>query len=289
MNFPARQPENVRVTFPSAVLSAREIDGQERPLGPAIIKNGSLVADFGPYQPRAFALKLEAPSASISRTETAAAELPYDTAVASMDGKNSSGGFDKEGRAIPAEMLPRKIDAGAVRFRLADSSGNAKNAVTCRGQKIKLPAGKYDCVHILAAACGDTKGVFVTGTKPHELTIQDWSGYTGQWDKRVWKEEPPLLTYEWKVGLDHILPGYMKRSEIAWFCSHRHDAAGKNLPYEFSYLFKYSLPLGSDAQSLQLPDNPAIKVLAISVSRKAAAALPAAPLYDTLANQIPYP
>ena len=244
---------------------------------------------FGPYQPRAFALKLAAPSASIPAPESAAADLPYDTAVASLDRGKSAGGFDKPGHAIPAEMLPREIDAGGVLFRLAASSGGAKNAVTCRGQKIKLPSGRYDSVHILAAASGDTRGVFVAGTKPHELSIQDWSGYIGQWDNRVWKETPPLLTYEWKIGLDHILPGYMKRGEIAWFCSHRHDASGKNLPYEFSYLFKYSLPLASEAQVLQLPDNPAIKVLAVSVSRKSASALPAAPLYDTLANQIPYP
>jgi alpha-mannosidase len=215
--------------------------------------------------------------------------LLYDTAVGSLDGENSSGGFDKEGRAIPAEMLPREIDAGGVLFRLVASSSSAKNAVTCRGQKIKLPSGRYDSVHILAAACGDTKGVFVAGSKPYELTIQDWSGYIGQWDNRVWKEIPPLLTYEWKIGLDHILPGYMKRGEIAWFCSHRHDAKGENLPCESSYLFKYSLPLASDAQSLQMPDNPAIKVLAVSVSRKSAAAVPAAPLYDTLANQISWP
>ena len=190
---------------------------------------------------------------------------------------------------VAGSILPRVVHKPGQQPAKGPSSDGAKNAVACRGQKIKLPAGGYDSIHILAAGSDDTKGVFIAGTKPYELSIQNWSGYIGQWDNRVWKEKPPLLTYEWKIGLDHILPGYMKRSEIAWFCSHRHDAGGKNLPSESSYLFKYSLPLTKDAQSLQLPNNPAIKVLAVSVCRKSAAALPAAPLYDTLAHQIPYP
>lgn len=115
---PARE---VKISFPSAVVSAREIDGQERSLGPAAIKGGNLVVDFGPYQPRAFALKLGAPVATISPPESASADLPYDTSVTSRDGDISPGGFDREGRTIPAEMLPRKIDAGGILFRLAGS------------------------------------------------------------------------------------------------------------------------------------------------------------------------
>lgn len=161
--------------------------------------------------------------------------------------------------------------------------------MTCHGQKINLPAGRYDTVHILAAASSDTKGLFSAGETPFEVSVQDWSGYIGQWDNRVWREQPPRLTYEWETGLDHILPGYMKRGEIAWFCSHSHDAKGTNLPYKYSYLFKYSLPRAPNAQWLQLPDTPDIKVLAVSVSHRSDPALPAAPLLDTLNNQIPYP
>ena len=52
---------NVRVRFPSSVVAAREVNGQEQPLGPATIVGTELETSFKPYQPRTFAIKL-APS-----------------------------------------------------------------------------------------------------------------------------------------------------------------------------------------------------------------------------------
>ena len=37
------------------------------------------------------------------------------------------------------------------------------------------------------AADGDQTDTFDVGGSPVELTIQDWSGYIGQWDNRVWE------------------------------------------------------------------------------------------------------
>src|SRR5262249_49909390 len=54
---------NVRLTFPASVLSAREVNGQEQPLGPANVSNGELVTSFDAYQPRTFAVKLAPPRA----------------------------------------------------------------------------------------------------------------------------------------------------------------------------------------------------------------------------------
>ena len=34
-----------------------------------------------------------------------------------------------------------------------------------------------------------------------------------------------------------IEPGYIKRADLAWYCSHHHSAAGENVPYAYSYLF----------------------------------------------------
>ena len=45
----------VHIAFASPILSAREINGQEQPVGPARVQGGELVASFSAYQPRSFA------------------------------------------------------------------------------------------------------------------------------------------------------------------------------------------------------------------------------------------
>jgi len=41
-----------------AIKSAREVNGQEQPLGKATLQNGQLIFDMKPFSLRAFALKL---------------------------------------------------------------------------------------------------------------------------------------------------------------------------------------------------------------------------------------
>ena len=98
---------DVRVSFAGPVAAAREVDAQERPIGSAIVDNGSLVTSFTAYQPRTFALRLNAPQAKLAATNRSPVALQYDLAVATNDDtKTNGGGFDGKGNAIPAEMLP---------------------------------------------------------------------------------------------------------------------------------------------------------------------------------------
>ena len=69
---------------------------------------------------------------------------------------------------------------------------------------------------------------------------------------------------------------------MAWYASHRHDAAGADLPYAYAYLFAYALPIGADSSALELPNDTHIRLLALTAARDAPEADPAAPLYDTL-------
>jgi alpha-mannosidase len=64
-----------------------------------------------------------------------------------------------------------------------------------------------------------------------ELSIQDWSGLIGQWDDRQWSKSGASDDYGEMVSLK---PGYVKRADLAWYCSHHHNAAGKNVPYGYS-------------------------------------------------------
>ena len=58
--------------------------------------------------------------------------LHYDLAAASNDGTKSAGGFDGEGNALPAEMLPAQITFNDVQFQLrSGEDGCAK----CSGRE----------------------------------------------------------------------------------------------------------------------------------------------------------
>jgi alpha-mannosidase len=89
--------------------------------------------------------------------------------------------------------------------------------------------------------------------------------------------------FEWKNPLLSLTPAYTRRDPVAWFCSHRHDGAGRNEPYEYCYLYRYALDIPPGAKTLTLPDNPAVKIMAITAANDPDPAFrPAQPLYDEL-------
>jgi len=279
---------NVRVQFASPITAAREVNGQEQPVGAALLTGGALTTSFTAYQPRTFAVKLAAATTKVAGVHSAPVPLPYDLAAASNDGTRSAVGFDGKGNAIPAETLPAEITFNNVEFHLASAKTGAPNAVVAKGQRIDLPEGRYNRVYILAASAeGDQKATFAVGGAKVELNIQDWGGFVGQWDDRQWigKDVPvpghPARTeHDDYAEMTGIKPGYIKRADLAWYCSHHHNAAGENVPYAYSYLFAYPIDLPDGAKTITLPNNDKIRVLAISVAGENPEVKPAQPLYD---------
>ena len=189
-----------------------------------------------------------------------------DLAVASNDDtKAVGGGFDGAGNAMPAEMLPATIKYHGVEFKLGPAKTGVPNAVVAQGQTIALPAGRFNRIYVLAAATdGDQTASFRVGSEKVELKIQDWSGFIGQWDTRIWNIPAER---DWAISANHavwppadekereqrpIAPrypedyvglkaGYVKTASLAWYASHHHTAAGLNQPYEYSYLFAYPI------------------------------------------------
>ena len=270
---------DVKVSFVAPITAAREVNGQEQPVGPATITEGSLMTSFNGYQPRTFALHLAAPAASVASVKSAPVALPYNIATASKDGAASKAGFDGKGNALPAEMLPAQIQFNGVGFELAKS--DKVNAVVTKGQTISLPAGHYNRVYVLAASAnGDQKATFEVGGRKSELNIQDWGGYIGQWDNRQWSSTD--ISHEHYGEMTGLTPGFIKRADLAWYCSHHHDAAGKNVDYAYSYLFGYAIDLPANAKTIKLPNNESVRILAISVADENPEVKPARPLYDVL-------
>lgn len=298
---------DVRVSFSAPVVAAREVNAQEQPTGSATIREGALATSFTPYQPRTFALRLGTSTTKLVAIQSQPVTLKYDLAVASNDDtKTVGGGFDGHGNAMPAEMLPTNINYNGVEFNLAPAKTGSPNAIVAKGQTIHLPAGRFNRIYILAASAdGDQTASFRVGERPVSLAIQDWGGFIGQWDTRVWKDLPQT---DWAISANHAVwpppnmaqrekqdpepkypqdyvglkAGYIKPAGLAWYASHHHTADGLNQPYQYSYIFAYSMDINPNEKTLTLPDNRKIRILAISVAQENPELKPAQPLYDTL-------
>jgi alpha-mannosidase len=318
----------VRVKFAGPIAAAREMNGQEQRLGPATIAGGVLETSFKAYQPRTFSLSLGAAPAHLKAVESQSVGLKYELAAASEDDTESTGGMDKHGDAFPAEMLPTQLNVNGVDFTLAPAGAGKPNAVVAKGQTIDLPAGDFNRVYLLAAAAnGDQHAVFHAGGHAETLTIEDWGGFIGQWDTRVWSPRPDTVTQgggrfdrepahevplrkDWAVSANHatwdiansgspdwsprypedylgLRPGYIKPATLAWYASHHHTPAGLNEPYAYSYLFVYAMDLPGHARTLTLPANDNIRILAVSVAKEEPRVSAVQPLHDTLGRTEP--
>ncbi len=281
-----RPANNVTLSFPTPVVSAREVDGQELEIGHATVRDGKLVTDMKPFHLRAFAVKLAAPSLTVAAAQTTPVPLPYDDDVATTVTNLTDGSFDGAGHTYPAEQLPAEVASEGIPFKLGPTADGQKNAVACHGQTIPLPAGAKR-VYLLAAANGDAPVRFKVGDQPVDVTVQDWAGYVGQWDSRLWKGRVSELTYDWSNRLDGLVPGFTKRDTVAWYADHQHDPTAGNLIWRYCYLFKYGFDVPAGAASLTLPDDAKVRVFAVTTATGAHdGATPARPLYDTLADHV---
>jgi len=272
---------DVKISFAAPITSAREVNGQEQPVGSATVVEGALVTSFGGYQPRTFALRLAAPPVILARVKSTPVPLDYSIAAASDDGDQTTVGFDGKGEALPAEMLPSEILFNDVRFQLAPAKSGLPNAVSANGQTVDLPSGDYNRLYFLAASAnGDQKATFEIGGKKAELTIEDWGGFIGQWDDRTWSSID--FSHDHYGEMTGLKPGFIKRADLAWFCSHHHDAAGKNIDYSYSYLFGYEIEVPPGAKTIKLPNSPNIRILAMSLANESPEVKPVRPLYDVL-------
>jgi alpha-mannosidase len=296
-----KDQKGVRIHAAGKITSAREVDGQEREIGPARIDNGEIVTDVHGYGLRAFALKLadsSARAADARRVTIALGTIPHglNADVASTNTNRSDGAFDSAGRTLPAEQLPPRIAAEEASFALEPTRDGERNAVACRGQKIELPPGTDGCdrVYLLAAAdagaAHDVHARVRVGDQEVPIIVPAWTGFIGQWDHRSWRGESPEVNDDWSGGLAGIEPAYVERTPVAWFATHHHEKDGDAF-YEFSYLYKIAVDLPAGARAFTLPDDPRIMVLAAtavqSPNGRVTAATPLADALDDHAQDAP--
>lgn len=280
---PAR---NVRVTFPSGIASAREVNGQEQPLGEARVERGALVCDLGADQLRAFAVSLKQPKAGLSLPVSRSLALPYNADVMSVKGKKDDGQVGRSGASFPAELMPGKVISGGIAFTLGSNKPDMPNAVVCRGQSLDIPAGEFNRLYLLAASSkGGEAASFLVDGKPVRVNVGGWSGFIGQWDNRIWDGFVKKETdYTWDgIVYEGLNPGYITPGTVALHTTHRHLAGGEDDPYAFTYLYRVSIDLPRGARKVTFPASESIMVLSATVAQNENdATVPAAALHDTL-------
>jgi hypothetical protein len=191
----------------------------------------------------------------------------FDTDGISFDTSRGDGNMDGHGHTLPAEGLPPyqwrtpvgapKLDAAVypcglwsspvsegdrVPFWYPDKREGGKNMISSAGQRLEFPPGVRAAVHVLA-----------TATEPNtsgEATLVYRDGTT---------TKIPLQVSSWTEGPrngDHV----------AFTCLHRHTAAADE-PGVRTYLYHYTLrpQRGRFLAALELPNNPAIKVVAVTL------------------------
>ena len=232
--------EGARLDLAGPILELREVNGAEEPIDPAAaplrsktarsdarIAGGGLVASFGPYQMRTFALRLGRSPVRLARIEAEPLPLPYNRVGITAHGSTLSAGLDPDGRTLPGELLPGEMTIEGVLYRTGPRGDGQPNVVACLGQALAIPDGPFERIDILAARSGgDGEAVFRAGERPAPLWLQDFREPVARVDSRLtgagFEEEP-----------DRILPAYRKPARLGWVGTHLHTADGGREAYRF--------------------------------------------------------
>ena len=265
------------VTFPAEIIAANVLNGVEDVKEKAVFIGKELVFDAKPYSINTFSVRLK-PGATLSTPpKSLPVELAYKIKTATFNPyRSTAANIDGKGYSYAAELLPSTIVASGIQFNLGDPV--LENALFCAGDTIILPQdGQYDKIYFLAASVmGDNIATFIIDDKPTDFIIPYYSGFIGQWGHT-----------------DHT-KGFLKPAEVAYTGTHRHLSTGNvDVPYEFTYMFKFGMDIPKNAKQLILPDEPKVMLFAVSlaanVNETVAPAVELVSAALTVEERIPYP
>ena len=155
-----------------------------------------------------------------------------------------SAGFDAGGAAFSATLLGTTQTANNVRFDLGPAMGN--NLISSAGQTITLPNEKFASLWLLAAAVeGNQMAQTLTVTYTDGTTQKLAQNFSDWYQPRNFPGESRA------VKMDY-----------------RNLSNGARDPRTFyAYSYGFSLDADKTVQSVTLPDNANVKILAISVAK----------------------
>jgi hypothetical protein len=211
---------------------------------------------MGKFAIRSFAVKFNDSPVHLGTPVQANVELPFNEDGFSFDANRKDGNLINN-RTIPAELIPSEVESEDIIFRIGNTADGSKNILASGGQKIKLPAGNFNKLYILAAGTEDTWGDLKAGNKTFKTGFQGWTGFVGQHYGRK--------LYFNNLKVESIESAFTKRNNIAWFASHLHSPEA-NEAYEYSYLYKYEIDIPAGTKTVTLPQNSKIKIVAMTVA-----------------------
>ena len=244
-----QQHDKVTLTFPTRVLSAREVNGLEEQVGSATTRNKTLTFSISKYQPKTFAVTLADAKTPTDEQTDDHVSLPYNVDMMSYDSKKSDA-LKSAPYAYPAELVPDVVTADGISFVMGNRSDGQNNAVRCSGQTIDLPAAGRK-LYLLAASTEPTGtvGEFVVGDQTYQFEVPYYGGTLGQLDSPY-------------NGGTHY-----RKQDVALTTTHSHHIKGNSdEQYRFLYIYRFAITLPEGASQLKLPSNSSLMVYAATVS-----------------------
>lgn len=212
-----------------------------------------LIFDIGHYQPKTFAVRFAAPSAAApDKVNNMAVDLHYDADVMSYNNKRTDATSSLVSLAYPAELVPDMVSDGNVTFRMGDRTAGHCNAVRCKGQTVRLnrAAGQNKLyVLMMSTKQGGADATFKAGDAAYTFHVPYYTGYVGQ------------LGSPFSAGTRYV------RDDVAFATTHAHNCQnGTDKDYTYLYMYRYVIPLTDDVESVTLPANDDVCLLAATLS-----------------------
>ncbi len=159
------------------------------------------------------------------------------------DGSTFTGGLDGGGAALSANLLGTSQTWNGTQFTLGAAGGN--NVIAAAGQTISLPVGSYTTLNFLATA--------VNGNQPNQTFVVTYTDGSTQ-------------TFTQSIS-DWYTPQHYAGESDAVDLAYRDLASGGRDSHTF-HVYGYSLSLlaGKTVQSIRLPGNGNVEILALSLA-----------------------
>ena len=232
--------QDVRLSFPVPILSAREVNGIEESLTPdpspgrgeesMLLADSSIVFSIGHYQPLTFAVRLQQLLPSPRRgVGGEALSLPYNIDLMSYDTAPGNAA-STYAYAYPAELIPDTLVADGIHFVMGPRGNGEKNVLRLSSEQV-LSLGEQAQGHklYLLLASPTAAGATVTVTAGDEVTELSVPYFTGR------AAEPPSCT---------TLTESYRRENIVFASSHAHGvSSASNLAMQMLYIYKYGIGL----------------------------------------------
>lgn len=237
--------DGVELNIGKGIVSAYECNAYEEKIGDASVVDGKLVFNMNPFEIKTFAVRLADATVS-EKSHQAVVELPYNKKITTFNSKRDEAVIPQINVSVPAEIFPATIECSGVKFKTGEVGEAKADALISQGQTLSVYGKKL--YFIGASLKGDKTFDFKVGNETVSVSVQAIDERIGIWDLYDLKETAKIKT-----------------DKLAWECTHAHsvfeDIAAKQLCF-----FMYELNIG-DADTVTLPEDPDLLILAATQSR----------------------